>query len=127
MRWVGDLRFEGGGPGRPAILVDGNSKAATSPVELLVLSAATCAAADVVSILQKQRVELAALEVQAVSTRRETHPRRLTALTLHFTVRGSGADPDKARRAVDLSVGKYCSVLSSLAPDIPVTYDVTVA
>ena len=28
-------------------------------------------------------------------------------------------------RAVELSLEKYCSVVASLAPDIPVTYDVT--
>jgi len=31
------------------------------------------------------------------------------------------------RRAVDLSLEKYCSVVASLAPDIRITYDVTVA
>jgi len=40
-------------------------------------------------------------------------------------VAGDGADEAKARRAVELSLEKYCSVVASLAPDIPVTYDVT--
>lgn len=127
IRWAGDLRFEGGGTGRPSILVDADGKAATSPIELLLVAAATCAAADVVSILKKQRVALAALDVHVVGTRRETPPRRLTALALRFTVRGEGADDAKARRAIDLSIEKYCSVLSSLAPDIAIRYDVTVA
>jgi len=30
----------------------------------------------------------------------------------------------KARRAIDLSIEKYCSVLHSLKPDIAVSYDV---
>jgi len=127
LRWTEQLRFEGGAPGRPAILVDGNSEAATSPVELLLLAAGTCSAADVVLILQKQRVQLASLEVTVRGTRRETDPRRFTAIAFHFTVRGAGADETKARRAIDLSLEKYCSVVASLAPDIPITYDVTVA
>jgi len=127
MRWTEQLKFEGGAPGRPASLVDGDSKAATSPVELLLLAAATCSAADVVVILQKQRVRLAALEVAVRGTRRETEPKRYTAIAFHFTIRGEGADETKARRAIDLSLEKYCSVVASLAPDISVSYDVSVA
>src|SRR5436309_1971599 len=59
MHWLRDLQFEGSGSGRPAILVDADTKAATSPVELLLLAAATCTASDVVIILQQQRVKLA--------------------------------------------------------------------
>ena len=45
----------------------------------------------------------------------------------HVTARGEGADELKVRRAVGLSIEKYCSVVASLAPDIPVTYDVAIA
>ncbi len=127
VRWREGLQFEGGAAGRPAILVDGDSRTATSPVELLLVSAATCTASDVVIILQKQRVKLAALEVAMVGTRRETPPRRYTAIKFHFTVRGEGADETKVRRAIDLSLEKYCSVVASLAPDISISYDATVA
>jgi len=127
MRWTEQLIFEGGNPGKPAIVVDGDSRVATSPVELLLFAAATCSAADVVLILQKQRVKLTALDVAVRGTRRETDPKRYTAIAFHFTVRGEGADETKARRAVDLSIEKYCSVVASLAPDISITYDVTVA
>jgi putative redox protein len=106
-------------------VVDGQSATATSPVELLLLAAATCTAADVVSILLKQRVALESLEVDVEGTRREEQPRRYTALRFHFTPAGSGADETKARRAIDLSLEKYCSVVASLAPDISITYDVT--
>jgi len=126
VRWKEGLQFEGGPTGRPAVLVDGDSRAATSPVELLLVAAATCTAADVVTILQKQRIKLAALEVAVLGTRRETEPRRYTAIAFHFTVRGEGADETKARRAIDLSLEKYCSVVSSLAPDISISYDLTV-
>jgi len=126
MRWREELLFEGGAPGRPAILVDGDSAAATSPVELLLVAAATCSAADVVVILRKQRVALRSLEVTVQGTRREQEPRRYTALHLVFAVSGEGADEAKARRAIDLSLEKYCSVVASLAPDIRITYDVAI-
>jgi putative redox protein len=127
VRWIGDLRFEGGAEGRPAVEIDGDSKTATSPVEMLLVSAATCAATDIVIILKKQRVELTGFEIAVRGTRREENPRRYTALHLVCTFRGTGLDQDKARRAVALSIEKYCSVISSLNPDIPVTYDIVLA
>ena len=120
-RWLKHLQFEGSGTGRPAILVDGDSAAATSPAEMLLLAAATCTASDVVIILQKQRVKLEILEIAVRGTR------RYTAIAFHFRVRGEGADETKVRRAVDLSLEKYCSVVASLAPDIAISYDVAIA
>lgn len=126
-RWLGEgLQFEGRA-GERRVRVDGNSKESVSPVEMLVLAAATCAAADVVLILEKQRVQLRALDVAAVAERRPTEPRRVTALHLHFAVSGEAATEDKVRRAVELSLEKYCTVVTSLAPDTRVTYDVTIS
>ncbi len=105
MRWLRALQFEGSGTGRPPILVDGDSAAA----------------------MQKQRVKLEGLDVTMRGTRRETEPRRFTAIAFHFAVRGEGVDDVKVRRAVDLSLEKYCSVVASLAPDIAISYDVAIA
>lgn len=127
MRWLTELQFEGSGPGQPAILVDGDTKVATSPVQLLLLAAATCTASDIVIILQKQRVKLEALDIAVRGTRREEQPRRVTAIAFQVSVRGEGLDEVKARRAIELSLEKYCSVVASLAPDIPVSYDLTIA
>lgn len=125
--WREPLMFEGGPPDRSGVQVDGDAASATSPVELLLVAAATCAASDVVLILKKMRVRLASLGVTVRGTRRETEPRRYTAIHFGFTVGGEGADEDKARRAVDLSLAKYCSVVASLAPDIRISYDVALA
>jgi len=127
MRWLHDLQFEGSGAGRPPILVDGDGAAATSPVETLLLAAATCTASDIVIILQKQRITLETLDIAVRGTRREEQPRRFTAIAFHVAVRGAGADETKVRRAVDLSLEKYCSVVASLAPDIAISYDVAIA
>lgn len=127
VRWLHDLQFEGSGIGQPPILVDGDTKVATSPVQQLLLAAATCTASDIVLILEKQRVKLEALGITVRGTRREEQPRRFTAIAFHVAVRGEGADEVKVRRAIDLSLEKYCSVVASLAPDIAISYDVTIA
>lgn len=128
MRWKSGLVFDGGAPDRPApITVDGNSQVGTSPAELLLFAAATCSAADIVGILEKKRVTLRRFEATAEGTRREEHPRRYLTIHFRFHLEGDGLDETKARQAIDLSIQKYCTVLATLNPDIPVTYDVTIA
>ncbi len=127
LRWKNGLVFEGGGAGRPPATVDGDAKLGSSPVETLLVAAAACTGSDVVAILEKQRVKLRSLEVAVKGTRREEHPRRFTAIHFRWSIAGDGADETKARRAIDLSLEKYCSVVASLAPDINVTYDVAIA
>ena len=127
VRWRNQLVFEGSGTGQPPIVVDGGTQVATSPVQLLLVACAACTGADIVEILEKMRVVLRTLEIEVEGTRREDYPRRFTAIHFRFRVGGEGVDEAKMRRAVDLSLEKYCSVMASLAPDIRVTYDVTIA
>ncbi len=127
LSWSHDLVFDGGTPDGPRITVDGDGATGVTPVVLLLVSMASCSAADVVSILQKMRVDLGHFSIAVTGTRREEHPRRFVAVHLLFRLAGTGLDESKARRAIDLSLEKYCSVVHSLAPDIKITYDLTLA
>ena len=124
LAWEHDLVFRGGEAGGPTTVIDGDNAAAPGPMLTLLLAAAACSGADVVSILEKMRVTLRDFRIEATGTRREEHPRRYTAIDLTFHLRGDGLDEAKARRAVELSIEKYCSVLHSLAPDIQGTHDI---
>jgi putative redox protein len=122
LAWQRGLRFVGGDPGRSIITIDGDNEAGPGPMTSLLLAAAGCTGSDVVSILQKMRVPFTALDVEAAGVRREQEPRRYVSIHLDYRVGGEGLDPAKVRRAIDLSLEKYCSVIHSLAPDIAVTY-----
>jgi putative redox protein len=121
--WIGDLRFAGGEPNGPKSFIDGDNAAAPGPMLTLLLAAAACTGSDVVIVLRKMRVELARFSLDVAGTRREEEPRRYVAIHLAYRLAGEGLDEAKARRAIDLSIEKYCSVMHSLAPDIAVTYD----
>ncbi|HEY9015939.1 MAG TPA: OsmC family protein [Gemmatimonadales bacterium] len=121
------LRFVGGEPGRVSITVDGDNEAGPGPMVTLLLAAAACTASDVVVILQKMRVEFTGLAIEAKGVRRDTEPRRYVAIHLEYKLGGRALDPAKIRRAIDLSLEKYCSVFHSLAPDIAVTYALSLA
>lgn len=121
--WLGGLKFGGGAPDGPKSFVDGDNAAAPGPMTTLLLAAASCTGSDVVIVLKKQRVELTKFSLDVAGTRREEEPRRYIKIHLTYHLAGTGLDEAKARRAIDLSIEKYCSVLHSLAPDIIVTYD----
>jgi len=123
LRWEGGLRFRGGSSGGPSSLIDADGKEAPGPMVTLLLAAAACSGADIVGILQKMQVTLRELSAEVSGRRAPEHPKRY--LTLHFAyrIRGDGLDEAKARRAVDLSHQKYCSVLHSLNTDIAITYE----
>src|SRR5687768_7621894 len=118
--WRRGFEFESGVDGRTH-LIDGNSKAAPSPVEALLNAIGSCAGSDVVDILEKQRTPLKRLEVDVVGTRRPEHPRRMIALDVTFTIDGDGIEAPQAERAIALSIEKYCTVAASLSGDIPFT------
>ena len=121
--WEGGIRFRGGSPAGPTALIDADGREAPGPMVTLLLAAAACSGADIVGILQKMQVTLRELSAQVSGRRAPDHPKRY--LTLHFAyrIRGEGLDEAKARRAVDLSHQKYCSVLHSLNADIAITYE----
>jgi putative redox protein len=125
LSWTGDLAFEGGAPDGPTITVDGDGARGPSPVVLLLLALAGCTGSDVVAILGKMRVGLTRADIDVRGTRREADPRRLMAVHLSFRLAGRDLDEVKARRAIDLSLEKYCSVVHSLGRDITITYELT--
>jgi len=124
VRWVGDLQFEAARPGQPPIRIDGDARRSPGPFDTLLAAIVTCASVDVVTILAKQRTPPQSLEVRIEATRVASAPRRLTSAVLHFAIAAKGAAKPQVERAVELSIAKYCSVRSSLAGDIPVTWTI---
>jgi putative redox protein len=126
VEWAGGSQFDAGRPDGPKVRIDAAAQSGPGPFDMLLAAIAACAATDVVEIMRKQRTPLDALKVRVEATRVSELPRRLAAAVLHFTLQGTGITPDKAARAVELSVTKYCSVRSSLIADAPVTWTIEI-
>lgn len=84
------------------------------PMQLLLNALAACSSIDVISILKKQRQEVKEYEV-TVNGEREpnTEPSLWKNIEMVFEITGD-VDEDKAKRAVEISINKYCSVAITL-------------
>lgn len=96
--------------------------AGMKPSDLLLLATASCSAYDVVNILTKQRQPLNDLKVLCYGEQQPNAPYKFTRIHLHYIVSG-GVDVEKLENAIRLSEDKYCSVISTLRPGVPVTSD----
>ncbi len=124
LEWEGGMRFRGGATDGPKVLLDaGATREGPGPMLMLLLACGGCSGADVVSILEKAQVKLRKFHTEVKGIRADDHPKRYTSIHFLMTLAGDGLDETKARRAIDLSLTKYCSVIKSLASDIAVTYD----
>ena len=127
--WTSGMEFVARPGSGKTVTVDSPSRpdqAGPGPMELLLMGIAGCTAMDIVSILGKMKQPLAGFEVEIKGDRAEHHPKRLTALSITYRVRGRGVARDEVERAVELSHSTYCSALASLRPDCPVTTSIDV-
>lgn len=84
------------------------------PMQMLLMGLAGCSAIDVISILKKQRQEVRDYKMK-VSGEREAgkEPSLWKDVFIEFHIYGN-VDEDKAKRAAELSMDKYCSVSATL-------------
>lgn len=117
LEWEGGHRFRGRSGDVELVMDSPAGPGAPSPVLALAFGLAGCMAIDVALVLQKARTPLQALRVHLEAERAPTDPRRLVRVEVHFAVVGD-VPADRMDRALELSIGKYCSVWHSLRPDI---------
>lgn len=96
------------------------------PMQLLLAAVGGCSAIDVGLILKKQKQEVTGVQVEVEGEREKIEDYSLfRQITLHFKFTGK-VDVQKAERAVQLSLDKYCSVSKTLEPTAKINFKVTV-
>lgn len=92
----------------------GGSGSGFRPMQSMLAALCGCSSVDVISILKKQRQELSSLKIEVDGHREEgKEPSLWKQIHLVFKMEGN-MDLSKAKRAVDLSLEKYCSVAETL-------------
>ena len=93
---------------------NGGENYGARPMQLLLVGLAGCSAIDVIGILKKQRQEIRDYKM-IVNGDREAgvEPSLWQDIDIEFHLYGD-INRDKAIKAIELSIGKYCSVSATL-------------
>ncbi|MGM0636060.1 MAG: OsmC family protein [Bacteroidota bacterium] len=94
-----------------------------SPMELILMGVAGCSSIDIVHILEKQNLQLDDLDVAVEGLRNETIPKVFNTIDLSIKMKGEIPE-NKAKRAVQLSFDKYCSVSKMLEKSVKINYKI---
>lgn len=110
-----DIRDADGHVMRMDIPVEqGGSGSGFRPMQSMLAALCGCSSVDVISILEKQRQVLKGLKIEADGSREEgKEPSLWKEIQIDFKLEGE-VEASKAKRAVDLSLEKYCSVAETL-------------
>jgi len=100
----------------------GGSNAGVRPKELLLIGLGGCTGSDVVSILQKKRINLQDFEIQISADISEEHPQVFTKIHIEYIFYSDNLPIKDVERAIELSQTKYCSVTKMLEKTAEVTH-----
>ena len=96
------------------------------PMELVLIALGSCSVFDLGEILKKQRQEIEDIKVEVEGQRRDEIPNIFTNIHIKIYLKGT-IDLEKANKAAELDVKKYCSVHDMLANGgIEITYEISV-
>ena len=132
LRRVNDaFHFEAVGAADVVVNIDGSPdiggvNAGARPMEMILMGLGGCSAIDVVLILQKQRqiVEDMAITIEAERVPNET-PSIFKTIHVHYNFKGD-LNEEKVKRAIELSMDKYCSVTAILNKTAEITHSFSI-
>ena len=127
IRLTGGMQFVASADSGHAVVMDadadsGGNNTGSRPMELLLMGIGGCSGMDIISILRKKKQEVKGLEARVNGTVADEYPHRYTEITIEYIVRGKELSEEAVRRAVQLSMDKYCSVKATLEGSAKITF-----
>lgn len=96
--------------------------AGVKPSDLLLMAVASCSGYDVVEILTKQHEPFEDMKIYCHGDQLPDPPYTFTHIHLEYVIKGA-VNPKKLEKAIQLSEGKYCSVIASLKPTVTISHE----
>jgi len=97
-----------------------------SPKSLLLAGLIGCSGIDIMTILNKMRVEVEGVNVDIEAESRDEDPKIYNYIKIIYKFKGQNLSFDKLERAVKLAVEKYCGVSAMLEKAVPITYEIRI-
>lgn len=108
------------------ISLDGDKQQGFSPKALLLSGLAACSGIDVLDILGKQRIAFTEFRIDADAEQTETHPKVFKDIEITFYIKTSPQHEEKVRKAIELSLEKYCGVAAMLRKNSAISYKLVI-
>lgn len=104
----------------------GGEKKGVRPMQMLLMALGSCSGIDIVLILKKQKQLIEDFQISVEGERQKgKEPSLWEWAHVHFKLKGK-IELEKAQRAAQLSIEKYCSVAKTLeAGGTKITYQVS--
>ncbi|HJX71207.1 MAG TPA: OsmC family protein [Bacteroidales bacterium] len=130
LKWLDKMAFETEVNGH-RIVVDakeevGGTNQGPRPKPLMMVALAGCTAMDVISILNKMRIQVEEFHVKIEGDLTEEHPKYFTAMHIIYEFKGRDLPMDKLERAVQLSQENYCGVSASYKKAMNLTHEIRI-
>lgn len=114
--WKGGMLFESDNPSGNRVLMDTVSEESStqqglSPKAMMLSSLAGCSGIDIVDILKKMKITNYNLQIDVEGELTDKHPKYYHKVHIKYTFSGEYLNENKCRRAVQLSIDKYCGVM----------------
>ncbi|HUM97823.1 MAG TPA: OsmC family protein [Chitinophagaceae bacterium] len=107
------------------IKMDGDNENGHGPKALLLSALAGCSGIDVVDILTKMRVDFSDFSIEVETSQTEEQPKVFKDIHVHYKLKSDAANEDKVRKAINLSLEKYCGVAAMLKKNSAIHYSLT--
>ncbi|PKL47526.1 MAG: osmotically inducible protein OsmC [Nitrospira bacterium HGW-Nitrospira-1] len=125
--YVNGMQFVGEADSGHAIIMDGTPETGGKdtglrPMELLLIGIGGCSGMDVVAILKKKKQAISGFEINVNGQKAENHPQKFNEIDMEFVIKGKNISEEAVKRAVQLSMEKYCSVKAALEGSAKINY-----
>ena len=108
------------------IKIDGARKNGFGPKALLLAGLAGCSGIDIVDVLKKMRVEFSDFSIEVKAAQTEDLPKVYTDIYIAYKFKTNKENEHKLRKAIDLSLEKYCGVSAMLQKNSPIHYTIEI-
>ena len=131
VKWIDNMSFVAESDSGHSVVMDGAPDAGgrnlgIRPMELVLSGLGGCAAFDVVLILKKSKQNISDVQVHLSAERASEIPKVFSKIHAIYEVYGKKLSEKQVKRAVALSVEKYCSVSAMLEKTAKMTYEVKI-
>ncbi|MFB9052102.1 OsmC family protein [Formosa undariae] len=115
-QWKKNVQFESDNPSGKSVLIDlgadnGGKGDGLRPKALMLTALAGCSGVDITPMLEKMKVDIDDFKIVIEGHLTEEHPKYYHLVTVDYHFYGTELNETKIKRAVDLSVDKYCGVM----------------